>query len=63
MAPRHDDMQKVRAAMIRLAMLHRDNQALMRDIPYVALYVAGFRTLEQLPPAARTVAQGVALTR
>jgi len=61
--PRHDDMQKVRAVIMRLAIQHRHNQALMRDLPYVALYVAGFRNLDQLPPQAAAVARGVALTQ
>ena len=38
--------------MMRLALQYRHNPALLRVLPYVALYVAGFRTLEQLPPAA-----------
>jgi hypothetical protein len=59
MSPRHDDMQKVRAAMMRLAFQNRDNPALMRDLPYVALYAAGFRDLEDLPPAVVETARGV----
>ncbi len=48
MSPRADDMAKVRRIGARLVWNH-DDKDLVRYLPYVAMYAAGVKSLEELP--------------
>jgi hypothetical protein len=61
MAPRANDMQTVRRCGARVAWLHNANPDIIRFLPYIALYKAGFRTLDQLPPSISKVITSLSL--
>jgi len=53
LAPRYPEMVKVHTQMTKLAMMHRNNLALVRVLPYVALVLAGCKKVENMPVSVR----------
>ena len=60
LAPRFNDMAKVHGQMVRLSMIHRNNKALVKVLPYVALVVAGYKKVEVMPQSVQDVVRKIA---